>query len=260
MNGARVACGSIGERSPGVRGTLALATAVLAIAALAGCAPEEPVQDVSPTESAAPSNSLPEAPIGPEGTVLFVDDLPITAAEIDRLAASVELLYPSYTANHARRIVLAEFVLPRLAVASLFPEERERARKAAEQARAEISDAPEEAWLAKRGGVRFDVQGQWKKIGGVDMWTLARNLDEGVWSQPFERTGTFNIVRRGPIKTGETPHHELLELTILTFPYLPGDDALLQAEEALDQARLRIVDPAWEEIVPEEFKYRMDGR
>ena len=56
------------------------------------------------------------------------------------------------------------------------------------------------------------------------------------------------------------PRGEKLELALLEFPFIPPEEARARMEAALDAVTLTIVDPAWEEAIPESWKHRMRGK
>lgn len=215
----------------------------------------------SATTPRAQANPAPSAPEAPPGVALRVDGLDVHAGEVDALAELVGELHPEYTLNQRRRIALSEVLLPRTAARASRPTERGQALERAEAARAELPALDgDTGWSPPEGARVYRLRGIWKEVGGLDLWGFARALEPGAWSTPFERIGTFDLVRLRSLQPGKTPALEVLDVDVVTFPYLPEGTSLEELDAIVDGATLAIVDPAWEEIVPESFKYRMRGK
>ncbi len=218
--------------------------------------------DGAGTEPRAAPGAGPAAAPGaaPPGVVLRVEGLDVHADEVDALAALVGELYPEYTLNHCRRLALSEVVLPRAAARAARPAEREAAL---ERARAAQADLPafdgDPGWDAAHDARVYRLRGVWTRVGGLDLWGFARSLEPQAWGGPFERIGTFELVRLRLREPAATPAQEVLEIDLVTFPYLPEGTTPAELDALIDDAELEIVDPAWEEIVPESFQYRMRG-
>ena len=205
----------------------------LCLAGLAGCTPEESAQPVAP----------PPAPAA-DGAVLRVDGLPLTAAEIEHLAAGVELLYPEYSRQHARRLALTNELLPRLAGHALQPERWAEARMACASAFEAGALEPHRA------------EGNFATLG-LGLWDAARRLAPGTWSEPVELFGRFVRVRLEARDGAPDPRAEELDVLVLEFPYLALAEAQNAHDFALERAVLEIVDPAWRTAVPETWQHRM---
>jgi hypothetical protein len=205
----------------------------LCLAWLAGCAPEESAEPVAPP----PAQSA-------DGAVLRVDGLPLTAAEIEHLADGVELLYPEYSRQHARRLALTNELLPRLAGHALQPERWAEARAA-------CAAAFEAGALVPRR-----EEGNFATLG-LGVWDAARRLAPGTWSEPVELFGRFVRVRLEARDGASDPRAEELDVLLLEFPYLAVSEAQNAHDFALERAVLEIVDPAWRTAVPETWQHRM---
>jgi hypothetical protein len=192
---------------------------------------------------AAPAAGTPPAPPA-DGAVLRVDGLALTAAEIDRLADGVELLFPEYSRKHARRLALTNELLPRLAGHALQPERWEAARAA-------CAAAFEAGVLEPRL-----QEGNFDALG-LGLWDAARRLELGAWSEPVELFGRFVRLRLESRDQAPDPRAEELDVLVLEFPYLALAEARNAYDFALDRAVLEIVDPAWREAVPEAWQHRM---
>jgi hypothetical protein len=198
-----------------------------------GCAPDEP----APTPP----------PQGPAGTVLFVDGLPLTAAEVEPLGKAIRELYPEYSLVHARRIALTNEILPRLAARAREPERWKEARAACERALDDGNTAP----LALQ-------QGTFRALG-LTVWSSARHLPIGAWSDPVDVAGRWLRLRLDERTEHADPRQELLRVSVLEFPYLDRERDPLAVEAAIDCATLTVLDPEFCEAVPEAWRHRMRG-
>jgi hypothetical protein len=201
-------------------------------------------------DGAAPAPPEPAAGDWPAGTVLAVDGVPVLAAEVEPLARAIAELYPEYTRPHCLRLALTNVSLPRAAVRSCEPERREQARAACERAQATLAGDPSGTMA---------LSGDWRALG-LDLWAAARGLERGVWSAPTELIGRFALVRLDE-QSGDDARSERLSLQLLEIPYgaREGETPQAAVARALDESRLTIVDRAWDEVVPEDWKYRMRG-
>lgn len=196
---------------------------------------------------AEPPAAIPPDPRDPDA-VLFVDDLPLRAVELEPLCADIAALYPEFTRLHARRLALTNEFLPRLATRVSAPEAWARAR-----AECEAWDPAHAETLAARR-----CEGGFQALG-LSLWSAARHLPEGVWSDPIELTGRWLRLRLEARNGAADPLQESLALALLEFPFVdPGaPDAAIQA--AIEQARLTLVDADFAAAVPEAWKHRMRG-
>jgi hypothetical protein len=191
---------------------------------------------------AEPPRAAGAAPAWPAGTVLAVAGEPVRAQEVEPLAEDIGLLYPEYSPTHRRRLALTNGILARAAGRTSHAEAWAAARERARQARAQ-PDA-----LEPRA-----VQGDWRALG-LELWSAARRLEPGTWSEPLELTGRWVLVRLEG-RALDARRVELLELELCEFPYLDPPTV----EQAIAASRLEIVDPTWNATVPEDWKHRMAG-
>jgi hypothetical protein len=197
----------------------------------------------------------PAPPDHPEGTVLAVGDVPILAREVDAVADAIAAIHPEHVRAHCRRLALTNGILRGAAVRDRDGARRAPALEAARAARAAI----EETGADPPGIERFEGGLQ---LLGLDLWWQARTLEVGRWSEPLELVGRFALVRLEAIEGEATREYDRLTISIATFPYLDLSymevaDVARSEEDALDSAQLTIVDPAWSELVPEQWKHRM---
>lgn len=201
--------------------------------------------------------STPEpAPSWPAGTVLAVEDLPISADEVDLASAWVEPIDRKASPEHLRRLALTNVVLPNAIVRVLAPERREAALA---EARATLEQLRAGTWNGPVGpdgihGERF--QGHFKHLG-LAVWGTALTLGEGEWSEPIEEGGLVMLVRRLEQTEAPVPMATEFDVDLLSFPVLNPESAALEIEAAYDRLHLTIVDPSWRTIVPELIQYRM---
>lgn len=194
----------------------------------------------------------------PAGTVLVVGgEVPIRAEDVDPFVPTVALIEPRYVEKQLVRLALTNVVLPR-AVARVLsgPQACERARSEAERARAAIEGG---TWTGPAlpgtsGGTV--ISGSFARIG-LERWTRCIELQPGEWSPVFEEVGAYTFLKCLSRVDRALPLQTEFELEVVSFPYLPGDGALIQIEEAYDRVRLEILDPEWRTIVPELLQYRM---
>jgi hypothetical protein len=207
----------------------------------------------APGPSAARDAAAPQPLAGAQDAVLWVDDVPITRAELQPLADSIGLLYPQYVERQRLRLALTNVALPRAAARARWPAEREAARAAAADCARDLSrGAPP--------GTPSEIEvGHWKSLG-LEAWARLREAEPGVWSEPFEDVGRFQLVRLVSVeKAGERPGQETYTVEIQRFAYLPAEEPTRALEAAIDAARLRVEDAAIGELVPETWKERMRG-
>ncbi len=224
------------------RSRAALVAALLtALLGAPGCTPE-----AAPAPAAA-------TPVQPPGTVLLVDDLPLTAAEVEPLCRDIRALYPEYSPLHARRLALTNEFLPRRAARASAPERWREARDACERAGPELGRAGQPG-----GPVPMRIEGRFKNLG-LGLWSAARHLPTGEWSAPLEFPGRWLRVRVESRVESDDPLLEQLTLAYFEFPYVPTEDPAGVVQAAIDRARLRLLDPEFAEAVPEAWKHRMGG-
>lgn len=220
---------------------VALLVNALAPLVLGACADAD-----STVAGARPAPLAPrDEPRAEPGVCLRVDGEPITTAAIDRLADDVQLLYPEYTRPHARRLALTNAFLPRLALRNQDHEAWDRAR--AECAAFDPAHATQAPWTEV---------GDWRQHG-LELWSLVRSREVGAWSEPLELHGRWVRARLDERRPGTEPQHEELTVSLHAFPFLDVTELRPATEAAIDAAVLEIVDPEWNSIVPESWKYRM---
>ena len=220
----------------------------------AGCGDAEPP---SPDEPPGQGGAAPETRAWPEGTVLAVDDVPITLAEVDPVADAIAEVYPEYTRAHARRLALTNVVLPRAAAANRFPDARAAMLEVARQRLADLASGSEETGA-------IEISGRFGQLD-LDLWLVARTLEPGAWGGPFDLVGRWSLVRLDEIEIPDgIVEAALYRLSVIRFPYAGrAEEHYLDAgeaiEAAIDASRLEFVDPAWRNVLPEAWKRRMKG-
>jgi hypothetical protein len=190
----------------------------------------------------------------PEGTCLAVDELPLAAAEIDRIAAWVALIKPTDTLPALRRQALTHTVLERAALAVAYPEERARMRAEAEL----LGVALAEGLPLPQGRETGSATGTWQDLG-LAVWGEAREAPPGAWIGPFEDSGRWLLLRTDEHIPGVVPGADLYQVELLTLPFVPTDLTRADVEAAIDASLLTIVDPSWADAVPAQWRLRMNG-
>lgn len=206
----------------------------------------------------------------PAGTWLAVDDVALPAAEVQRVADVIGLIYPAHSESSRRRDALATFLLPRAALHSAYGNARAEALVLAEAALETLrnqgvapgGDAPGPvAPPVELAGSDHGVErhrGGWDDLD-LQTWGFARVQQPGRWFL-FERIGGFQLIRVEERVPGDRPGLDVLEISIAEFPYLPADfSSEEQWEAVMTGARLEVVDPAAGDDVPERFRYMMRG-
>lgn len=215
------------------------AALVLALAVACGaCSGGNEPSSASGTSSTG-ARGAPSAP----GVVLRVDELELTAAEVEPLARDIAELYPEYSTLHVRRLALTNELLTRLALRAVDPTGWAAARDA-------CAAADPAAYEATR------VEGAFRGLG-LALWSAARHLPEREWSGPIELAGRWVRLRLDRRAEHADVRREELELALLEFPFVPPEEARARMDAALDTVALTLVDPAWDDAVPETFKHRM---
>ncbi len=192
-------------------------------------------------------------PVWPAGTVLALDDRPISAAEVEEAAGCIAQLEPRDSVDQLRRLALTNIVLPRCAAQAIDPQARLLAAKRAEEvqralaAHTEVQDPrPEE-----RKGAMLDL--------GLELWSALMALEPGQWTGVVETAGCFQIAQLK--EKGAAPLPGLVELTaeVYAFPYVPAEDAHDRIEAQLDRSRLVYVDESWRALVPIAWQHKLRG-
>lgn len=191
-------------------------------------------------------------PTWPEGTVLAVDGLPLTAAEVGTVAGWIGLVEPTATAPERRRRALTMHLFPKLALDARWPAERERARAEAERtlAAARAGEAPADRVAA--------MTGVWDTLG-IEVWAALRDASRGEWTGPIAGQGRFVVARWLERAPGRSAAAEHFDVELLSFPFVPLDTDRDAAAALTWDADLTIVDPEWERAVPLAWRANMNA-
>ncbi len=198
------------------------------------------------------SPSKTEAASWPTGTVLVLNDVPVLEADVDLHTEALLDIKPSFSEIHRRRLVALHWALPMAYGHSLAGSAREEARRTGEawlEARATEPPAP----LVRR---EEDLVGNWD-ILGLDNWLIARDLEAGDSTGLVELPGRFAVIDLVARDGNKLPALEQFVLRIESFDYVEDPGALVLD---LQQGNLEIVDPAWREIIPGIYKYKMQAQ
>jgi hypothetical protein len=212
-------------------------------ALLAACAPDAP--------------ATPTPVTWPAGTVLVLNQTPISADEVDEVASIVARLQPQRALPYLRRMALTNVVLPRAAAREAFGPGRQSALAVAEAWRAALERdatppapiATPEAQIAEGG----------YEAAGMEVWNWALDCPLGVWSEPIEAVGTWRLARVLERAPGRWPSDVVLKLDLRTFPWGDPQNLLQDVEHQLDHSKLTFVDEDWRDLVPTAWQRRLRG-
>lgn len=186
----------------------------------------------------------------PAGTVLAVDGVPVSQAEVDRWAAVTALIEPDKVEAHWRRLALANIVLPLRTSESLDPDGRRAAFAHAERLRGlavELGRIPDDAEVHDIG------VGTWHQVGLID-WEVARGLEVGAWSDVYETPGGWAFLRLlepPDVPLGAAPgSYAALRFERVHVFYLAPEGLRTLVDDALRKLPIEIVAPEWEPLVP----------
>lgn len=191
----------------------------------------------------------------PAGTVLVLNDAPITADEVDAVASWFARFEPQNSLAHCRRLALTNAVLPLVAARGIDPARREAARALA----AEYERALREGTLPSgplAGPMETEREGGAKQIG-LDAWAAVVDAQIGAWSSVYETPGAFEIVRLKARDSKTAALAETFKVGVLQFPYVDEEDGFARMNAALDASKLVFVDPAWKDYVPTLWQHRL---
>jgi hypothetical protein len=237
------------------------AAAALSFAALLGVAlvANSSCHDDTGAQQTPPKNA--DEPTWPEGVVMAVDGIAIHAEEVDRASAIVQLIEPAVSAQQLRRLAFSNIVLPRAVARALAPQKREAALRETQEKLAALRAGTDATPPKSDGAIGTYIEGQFPELGLMS-WAAALELEDGVWSEPIEDAGSFVLLRRFWRRDGPVPRATVVSCDMLRFDWLDPDPLTRRGEldRAIDVQRLRILDPAWREIVPELIQYRMGAR
>lgn len=221
-----------------MRAFLALCCPALLVALAAGCAHDAPAPRVWPA-----------------GTVLAIDDQPITRAEVEEAASWIAMLEPRDSLEQLQRLALTNVLFPRRAAATIDPQRRDEALRLARSWRAELARGVDLAGPLV-GPQLLKREGRIPQLG-LEVWVAALALPLGQWSDVIETAGCFHIVSPERKGEGALPGEIEFAVRIYDFPYLPQGQERQSISAALDKATIVYVDPAWREVVPISWQSRL---
>jgi len=199
----------------------------------------------------------PSAREWPAGTVVAIDDVPVTASEVAQDTLSVLLIEPESGEVQWKRQAFLAVSLPRAVQRTRISSE------ARDKARRSIEEQFERIQKGTLMGPRQDaevfghaMEGTWQVLG-LTVWGNAMALELNQWSEVLEEPGGFARVRLLERKETKEPAYTSLRVDRLEASYLLTDPSWRPPDDELQKHRLTIVDPAWDTIVPERVKYLM---
>jgi len=193
----------------------------------------------------------------PEGTLLAVDEIPISSEELAADVATIVLIEPQWNDTQLKRLAFNSIALPRaLARARATAEARDKARAELDVLHARMLQDRQFGPPTSAGVLGQERAGSWMKVGPV-AWGAAFQLQPGEWSEVLEEPGAFLRVRLLERLDAPVPAAVGLRLDVLAVPFGDALSSKPPDDEELGKHRLTIVDPKWEAIVPERTKYLM---
>lgn len=221
----------------------ALSLAILA-AILFSCG-EQPI-DPEPQIAAVDQPADPRE--WPAGTVLGIGEVPISLADVNRIAAWVALITPAKVLSSQQRTALTSVLLERAALINHFPDTHAQAIAAAHDQLAALANLPADQIEELDGG--------WSQLT-LPIWGNARDLEVGVWSGPFEGTGVCMLMRVSEARPGKLPINDQFTLEVIPFRFVPPDFDLEALDKILRITPLIPVDSTIADLIPASWRYRM---
>jgi hypothetical protein len=184
----------------------------------------------------------------PPGTVALVSGVPILKEVVDARIDELLVFEPAFTTTHRRRLFMTNIAIPMAYGISQAGNRRAQALQSAEEWLASPSSQP-----APMEQLEFTDEGVWIDIG-LDVWLAVRDLEVGQNSRVIELIGRYAVIRVLSRDNNPKPTLEQVRLMIESFPY---DDSPETLVNRCLEGTLKIVDPAWNEIIPGTYKYMM---
>lgn len=180
-----------------------------------------------------------------DGVALEVGGVALLVSQIEALADTLALVHPEQTRPALLRRVLVDVCLPRIALARVHAQERERALAAAELAVVELRAGRSQNLPATLVSPFAELD--------IPLQTALRGAPAGAIVGPVESAlGTFSVALvKTPFDAERGPLQEVV-VDGWTFSYLdPSDEAGLNAgHAALDGLGVRFASDAWRDLVP----------
>jgi hypothetical protein len=193
----------------------------------------------------------------PTGTVLALDDMPITADEVDAFGSMIARTEPEFVLTHLRRIALTNYVFQHKMALELGGARYEASRRIATEL-ARTLRAGEEPDPKRTDIFRGELQGNFKEVG-LEAWNWAVDQPLGTWSDPIEVAGAFEVVRVESRNAASTARSVVMKVTLWIVPFMSSENPDKAIEDALDRAKIEYVDESWRDYVPESWKHRLRG-
>jgi hypothetical protein len=198
-----------------------------------------------------------ETPALPPDAIFRLDGHEIvTSSEVDEWLECTHFLQTNASLPQQRRLSLTNFVFPRAVARNVDRKAYETARETADAIHARLLDGGEPG---RDLPASESIVGTWEDTG-LDVWWKCRDMVPGEWSRPMESIGAFVIWRlveapEQPWRPGEKVHIELLRI-----PYIPTESPRALIQQAMDETKLEVLDPAWEELLPLVYRNQMESQ
>jgi hypothetical protein len=204
-----------------------------------------------------PPEPAPVARTFPAGTVLVLNDTPITVDEVDAVGSIIARAEPNGALIYLRRVALTNVLFQRIAGIQTAGAARTEALALAQACKKEL-DTGSDLGGPRVGVIRQEREGYFKAIG-LEAWNWAMDAEIGTWSEPIETVGAFELVRVDSRSKAGAPRAVVIKATVIVVPYVDGSDPRTGIEAHLDRSKLEFVDETWRDVVPEYWKQRLRG-
>ena len=186
--------------------------------------------------------------------MLALNDVPISAEEVDAIGEIMARIEPADVLPQLRRIALTNVVLPRAAAREIAGPRRSR-----ELERALACKQALDAARSPEGTFSRTIEGGYNEVG-LEAWRFALDAAPDRWSDVIETVGAFEIVRLIARKPGGgATGAAAFALELYYFPYIDEDKVRTEVDARLDHSKLVFVDESWRDVVPTSWQYRLRG-
>ena len=199
----------------------------------------------------------PSAPAAkwPPGTVLTLNGVPLTEAEIDQIGSGFALLEPQDSILQLRRLALSTVIFPGIAARDIDPNRREEALRMARAWKHDLESGTLPSGPLS-GPMEVETRGTFPDLG-FEVWRAALDAEPGRWSEVIESPGAFHLMRVKKREEGALPALVRFTIGAFHFPYLDPPTGRAAIEAALDRSHLTLLDESWREAVPPAWLYRL---
>ncbi len=218
------------------------------LAAFLGCGPSS-----SPTRDEKNSAAL------------RVNGVDLHGRDIDRVAKFVVKIFPNTSPEHAKTVALINTLIPQAVSLSHHRERIEPLRKTAEEARRRIL-AGEDFRKVAEELADFppppEAEESWSPVYRLDylLGEWAFSLELGELSAPILTRNGWYLLRVKDRELRDPPRTSRTKMEAMLFSFEPEEEWEPLLRQWVEEADIQILDPEYERIVPEKYKFRTDAR